>query len=182
MRCSWCEAYLDEFVEGTLSPMRMRAVAAHLQRCPSCEALHRRLRIVDALLATADKAALTPGFTTGVMQQVRSMPPPRLARKMLLPLAAFYLVAAWIAVAAAAAWIRPGLAPGAAGLLAIASSGMRAVAHGAQALWPIAPLAVTLVAIVLSIDAILLAVLIVFYRSVHPRLLAHLVTVPERIP
>ena len=109
MRCSWCEPLLDAYVEGALDPARIRAVAAHLHACPACDAPHRRLRVVDGLLMTARDPTLRDDFTEHVMSAVRLLPAPAPLRKPLLPLAAFYLVAAWIVTAAAIVLLRPTL-------------------------------------------------------------------------
>ena len=99
---------LASFVEAALEPARASGVAAHLRECGTCETLHRRLRIVDALLMTARPPDLCEDFTADVMLRVRTLAPPQLPRRPFLPLAAFYLVAAWIAAAAIFVLVRPG--------------------------------------------------------------------------
>lgn len=178
MRCSWCEASLDEFVEATLSPAAMQAVAAHLRECAACEALHRRLRIVDALLETARIPELEPAFTDAVMVRVRMLPVPAPARRAIWPIAACYVIAAWIATAIAIALSHSG-APAAAAqaIAARTGSALAGFMGGLHALWPVAPLAASLVIGVLSVDVVLFAVVIVFYRTVRPRLAARLAAV-----
>ncbi|MGB8519560.1 MAG: zf-HC2 domain-containing protein, partial [Candidatus Tumulicola sp.] len=100
MRCSWCEPLLDAYVEGTLDAAQTGAMATHLRTCTACDAAHRRLRVVDALLMTARAPELRADFTGHVMTAVRLLPAPAPLRKPLLPLAAFYLVAAWIVTGA----------------------------------------------------------------------------------
>ena len=172
MRCSWCEPLLDAYVDGALDPARIRAVTAHLHACPACDATHRRLRVVDGLLMTACAPTLRDDFTEHVMSAVRLLPAPAPLRKPLLPLAAFYLVAAWIVTAAAIVLLRPTLPLGA--LAGAAQSTARAIAQGSHALWPIAPLALPAIVSVLVIDVLLFAAVVVFYRRVRPRLTAYL--------
>ncbi len=181
MRCSSCESVLASFVEATLEPARAQVVAAHLRDCASCEALHGRLRIVDALLMTARPADLREDFTANVMLRVRALPPPQVPRKPFLPLAAFYLVAAWIATVAVFAVLRPG-APVQANALARAAGGvLHALGQGTHALWPIAPVALSVVISVLAIDALLFAAVVVFYRRVRPALTAYLTAPAEAL-
>ncbi len=172
MRCSWCEPLLDAYVEGTLDAAQTGAMAAHLRECKACDAAHRRLRVVDALLMTARAPELRKDFTEHVMTAVRLLPAPAPLRKPLLPLAAFYLVAAWIVTGATLVFLRPNLPLGAvAGAL---QSAARAVAQGSHAIWPIAPFALPAVVSVLVVDVLLFAAVFVFYRRVRPRLRAYL--------
>lgn len=174
MRCSWCETQLNDYVEKALEPARAAAVAAHLGDCPACEGLHRRLRDVDGLLATARAPGLQPDFTFNVMVAIRTLPAPAAPRRPLLPLAAFYLVAAWIAAAAGLAFLWPGAPAAVGGLGRQAGGTLAALGQSTHALWPVAPLALSVVVGILSIDVLLFAALIVFYRTVRPRLAAYL--------
>lgn len=174
MRCSSCEAMLDRYVEGDLEPARATAVAMHLQSCEGCEALHRRVRVVDGLLATVRPATLDRDFTFDVMARVRELPTPALPRRSWLPLAAFYLIAAWIVAAAAIvpAW---GAAPVHVGaLLHGFGETLGILARGARGLIPAEPLALAFVIALLAVDALLFAAVAVFYRRVRPRLHAYL--------
>jgi anti-sigma factor RsiW len=173
MRCSWCESRLDEYVDATLSPVQMRAMYVHLQSCPDCEALHRRVRVVDGLLHTTRAIQLDGDFTSLVMTQIEVLPTPRVPRQSLWLFGAFYLVCAWALVAAAMLALRPGTFA-AAGLAFNGVGALRALMQGAHALWPIAPLAVFLVAGALSVDALLLTAIVLFYRTLRPRLAAAL--------
>lgn len=173
MRCSSCEPQLDAYVEAMLDPARAHALAAHLQSCARCEEIHRRLRAVDGLLLTARVADLRDDFTARVMAEVRCLPSPLPANKPLLPLAAFYLVAAWIAAIAAAIVTHPRLPIGT-GAIAGAGGIVRAVEQGMQAVWPIAPVALPVVVAVLAVDALLFAAVVFFYRRIRPRLNAYL--------
>lgn len=174
MRCSSCEALLDQFVDASLEPARAAAVANHLRGCPPCEGLHRRLRVVDALLATARNPALTPGFTFDVMARIRELPPPAAPKRTLLPLAAFYLVAAWILAGAGLALAWPGAPVQLRSLVLAATGPLAALQHAAGAFLPLEPIALSLVIGVLSIDVLLFAAVAIFYRSVRPRLTAYL--------
>ena len=177
MRCSWCEPLLDAYVDGSLDAARGGAVSAHLSACAACDATHRRLRVVDGLLMTARASELRADFTEHVMSAVRLLPAPAPLRKPLLPLAAFYLVAAWIVAGAALVFLRPSLHLG--GIADAVASAGRAVAQGSHALWPIAPFALPAVVSVLVVDVLLFAAVFVFYRRVRPRLNAYLATPVE---
>ncbi len=179
MRCSSCETLLDRFVEASLETGRAGAVAAHLRDCTACEDLHRRLRVVDGLLTTVHGPDLQTDFTFNVMTQVRAMPEPASPRRPLLPLAAFYLVAAWIFVGAALAFVWPGAPAGVRMLGRLAGDTMAALGQTTHALAPVTPLALSVVVSVLSIDVLLFAALIVFYRTVRPRLTAYLAVTAE---
>ena len=173
MRCSWCESHLDEYVEAALPPRRMLAIAAHLRECDACEGLHRRLRIVDGLLHTRKMLDVEPDFGKRVMAAVRTMPVPHEPRRAMWIVALFYLICAWSAgLVALLVWPRAHVATGA--WSSVLSSGWQAIAHGANALSPVAPLAVSFVVGVLAVDAILLAAIYVFYRTIRPRLADHL--------
>ncbi|MGA8533264.1 MAG: hypothetical protein WB615_04070 [Candidatus Tumulicola sp.] len=177
MRCSSCEASLDAFVEATLQPARAKAVADHLRGCTACEILHRRLRVVDALLMTARPSDLAEDFAARVVGCLGSLPAPQPPRKTLLPLGAFYLVAAWIVTVAAVVLARPNAPMDASMFARLAHGLVAALGQGTHALWPVAPLALSIVVSVLAVDALLFAAVFVFYRSVRPRLTAYL-TVP----
>jgi anti-sigma factor RsiW len=173
VRCSWCESLLDEYVEATLPPRRMLAVAAHLRECPECESLHRRLRIVDGLLHTRKMLDVEPQFSKGVMAQVRTMPVPHAPRRAIWIIALFYLICAWVSVLTVAfVWPHAHVASGA--VANAGSSAWQAITHGVHALSPVAPIAVSLVVGVLLIDALLLAAIYIFYRTIRPRLNDHL--------
>lgn len=174
MRCSSCESFVGEYVEGALAPRRARAVAAHLRTCPACRALYDRLRNVDALLVTARAPELAPEFTRSVMERVRTMPPPPRERRRLLPLALLYLGFAWAAAIATITFFWPEFSGGARLAGNVVASSMQSLAYGAHAAWPIAPLATLAGASLLSVDLLLLAAAFAFYRSVRPRLAAAL--------
>jgi anti-sigma factor RsiW len=164
---------LDPYVDAALEPARVHSVAAHLRSCAACEALHQRLRVVDGLLMTARVPGLDDDFAAHVMAEVRLLPRPQPQRKPLLPLAAFYLVTAWIVTVTALAFARPHVAIGGS-LSASASSVVHAVAQGTHALWPIAPIAIPAVVSVLTVDVLLFAAVVFFYRRVRPRLTAYI--------
>lgn len=173
MRCSWCEDVLDEYVEATLPPRRMLAVSRHLQECPDCEALHRQLRIVDGLLHTRKMLDVEPDFSKAVMTHIQTMPVPHAPRRAIWIVALFYLICAWAAaITLAFIWPRAHVASSA--LANAGSSGWQAIAHGVHAMSPVAPIAISIVVGVLVIDALLLAAIYVFYRTIRPRLNDHL--------
>ena len=173
MRCSWCETALDEYVEATLPPRRMLAIARHLQQCRECEALHRRLRIVDGLLHTRKMVDVEPSFGKNVMAEIRDMPIPHAPRRAIWIVALFYLICAWV-TAFTIVWIWPHAHLASNALTGAGASGWEAIAHGVRALWPVAPLAFSFTVGILSIDALLLAAIFIFYRAIRPRLNDHL--------
>ena len=174
MRCSSCESLLDAFIDGGLEPVVSRALAAHLRTCTACEDLHQRLRVVDGLLVTATTPKLRADFTARVMCSVQTLPTPEPLRKPFLPLAAFYLVAAWMVAAAIFAFARPGTPIGANAFAHFASNVLEPLAQAGRAFWPIAPMALPAIVSVLAIDALLFACVVVFYRRIRPRLTAYL--------
>jgi anti-sigma factor RsiW len=176
VRCSWFESRLDAFLEGELSPRDARAVATHLEACHACTALYAELRVVDALLHTARAPQLAPNFVYAVMAEVRASAPMRRRFAPAWVVVALYLAASWVALAAA--WViagrRIGGASAAPSLLANLSATWHALGGAAHAIAPATP-AVVLVAIpLLALDAVLAAVVVLFYRNVRPRLAAHL--------
>jgi anti-sigma factor RsiW len=173
VRCSWCEAVLDEYVEATLPPRRMLAVARHLHECPACEALHRRLRIVDGLLHTRKMLDVESDFSNAVMAQIRTMPVPHAPRRAIWIVGLFYLICAWAAaITVALVWPHAHVASGA--VASVGSSGWQAILHGVHAVSPVVPFAFSVVVSVLAIDALLLAAIYFFYRTIRPRLNDHL--------
>jgi anti-sigma factor RsiW len=181
MRCSSCESLLDQYVDATLPPRQMHAVAAHIRTCPSCAALHDRLRVVDGLLHTHRMLDLAPGVTGAVMARVRAMPAPRAPRQSIWIAAAFYLICAWGVVFASFVFLRTGARSASAFLARLAQGGGQAVTHAAHAVVPILPVAVSVMVSVLAVDVLLLAAVIVFYRTVRPRLTAHLASAGETL-
>lgn len=181
MRCSSCEALLDEYVDGTLAPSQMHRVRNHLRDCSACEQLHRELRVVDGLLLTRRPVALERDFVQAVMTRARLLPPPAPARSFVLPLAVMYIVAAWIAVGAAFAVFYRETPHTATALARTAADVFAAFERAVQMLSPAAPLALSFVIGVLAIDVALLVALVYFYRSLRPRLAEHL-AVARRAP
>jgi anti-sigma factor RsiW len=173
VRCSWCEPLLDEYVDGTLPPSKMHRVRAHLQTCTACDALYRELRIVDGLLLTRRTAAIAPDFSQSVMARVRALPAPSRVRSLVLPLAALYVVAAWIAVGAALALVYREAPHAFVTTAARMQQAFAAVAHAVGGLVP-APYALSFIAGTLAVDIALLAALVYFYRTLRPRLAEHL--------
>lgn len=95
MRCSSSRVKLDEYVDGTLEPLRARAIERHLAGCGACGALLEELRSIDALLLTARTIDPSPAFTFATMAEVRSLPAPHVHRSPVLSIGAVYLVFAW---------------------------------------------------------------------------------------
>jgi len=181
MRCSWCEVRLDEYLEGGLAPRARAALRAHLEACAQCRQLLERARIVDGLLHTNRPAPIPADFTAAVMVRVRAMPAPAPMHRTLWHLAAAYLVGAWAVVAAALLFVRFGWSSAQTARIAAAAGGAaQALTHGLHSLWPAAPIAASLGVTVLSIDVMLLAAIVVFYRMVRPRLAAVLAPAGER--
>ncbi len=101
MHCSSSsEAALDEFLEGTLSPVRHARLAAHLAACDACADLLAELRVVDALLLRPRQFDPAPNFSFKVMAEIRAIPAPQAARPRLFAILATYVVFAWAAIGA----------------------------------------------------------------------------------
>jgi anti-sigma factor RsiW len=174
VRCSWCEPVLAAYLEATLSPRKMHGVAKHLRHCESCAALLAELRVVDALLATAQWRAEVPtDFTVAVVAATQATPQhaPRQALPW-LPLA-IYLIVAW--ALAAVVQLQGHFANGFfAGLDDRARSAAAALGAAVHVFAPVTPLAAAAVTAVLAVDLLLLAALIFGYRRVRPLLAFHL--------
>jgi anti-sigma factor RsiW len=106
MRCSFSEARLDAYVEGTLVARDRARVAAHVAGCAACAALLDEFRVIDALLVTPRTLEPAPNFTFKVMAEVRSMHAPRAHRSPTFAVLGAYVVFAWIALGAFATFAR----------------------------------------------------------------------------
>ena len=176
MRCSSFEILLDRYVEGTLPPAQMKAVAEHLRTCASCSALLTELRVVDGLLATTKSVELAPNFTFVVMADVRALPARAKRKAPLWAVVSGYLAATWLVLAtlylagARAPWI----AAAGASLRSAAGNSFAAIAGAMHGIGPAGPMIVAIVCAVLIVDALLAAAVLTFYRTLRPRLAAHL--------
>lgn len=174
MRCSSCEPMLDDHLEATLGRRQMRDVALHLRSCPACSALFEELRVIDALLTTAQpRGRIGSDFTAAVVSAAAAAPPhPRRRVGLWVPLLA-YLSIAWTLLAVAALE-----AHGVAGLFErLAASGDRGLAAVEAGLWAVAPetaVAAAVVTAVLLVDLLLLAGILYGYRRLRPILSIHL--------
>jgi anti-sigma factor RsiW len=174
--CSSCEAWLDRYVDGDLEPRQAAWVARHLDQCPSCELLHRRLRVVDALLETMQPVELRTDFSSAIMATVRELPIPAAPRRAWPFLAIGYLIAGWIVLAAVFFELRTRqLAT--AGVGKALENIFAALGSAEHMLSPVTPYAISAVVVVLTMDVLLFALLAVFYQRVGPRLALHLATV-----
>ncbi len=177
MRCSSCEPLLDRYIEGTLPPLKMRAMREHVQACSACAALLDELRVVDALLATTRDAELAPNFTFAVMAEVRTTP--RFVRRT-MPLWGYlsiYLASAWIVLCAIALALRGNLgwaSPFASAVRADIANAVGALGGVVHSLGGGTPIAVAVTSGILAVDAVLAVGFIYAYRTLHPRLAAHL--------
>jgi anti-sigma factor RsiW len=160
MRCSSCEPLLDAYLENALPPRQMRAVATHVRRCRSCEALLAELRVVDALLTTASPpGGVGSDFTAAVVSAMPQAPQPAPRRIPLWIYLALYLALGWIAFGVTALL---GYSP-ATLLSATLASSMRtlfAIGTVVSALSPGAPVLAAWVSCVLLLDVALLAIMI----------------------
>ncbi|HEY1681851.1 MAG TPA: zf-HC2 domain-containing protein [Candidatus Tumulicola sp.] len=174
MACSSCESLLDRYVDGDLDRRQAAWVARHLDGCPSCERLHRRLRTVDALLETTRPAELAPDFTFDVMGRIRELPAPAIVARPWWILLGIYLLAGWAALGVALLELRTGAAANAGSALHAIKNALGAVGSVAHSLSTVTPFAVSAVVLMLTIDVLLFAILAVYYRKLVPRLAAHL--------
>jgi|SRR5579872_7183329 len=176
VHCSWCEPRLDRYLEGTLRPREMRLVDAHLPQCSACASLLAELRVVDALLATPTRPQLPPNFTFAVMADVREMPLPVGRRRVSFWAGlSFYTIAVWLSMIAFATQLHFGtltfaFAPQRAAL----THALGALVGVWHAIGSATPIALAGGICVLAIDVILLALVILFYRTIRPRLRARL--------
>lgn len=107
MHCSYSEARLDAYVDGTLPPRERARVAAHLPGCIDCTSLLEELRVIDALLLVPRQLEPAANFTFKVMAEVRPLPAPHVRRTPALPVLATYIVFAWAAIGAFLWWGGP---------------------------------------------------------------------------
>jgi len=101
MRCSYSEGAdtaLDEYLDGTLSPVRHARLCEHLRSCESCAALLAELRVVDALLLQPRRIEVPPNFNGQIMAEVRAIPAPHVPRSRPFAVLATYVVFAWVAI------------------------------------------------------------------------------------
>jgi anti-sigma factor RsiW len=165
---------LGAYVDGELSPARARAVALHLRHCQACAALYERLRNVDGLLFSASGTPLGPDFVTGVMSRVKAMPAHAHQRRSQLLSTLLHLTLAWVGGLLLVLLFWQTAARAGVAALHEASLLAQALAGGTHAFWPLVPLATSAGIALLSIDLMLLAATMLFYRSLRPRLAVHL--------
>ena len=96
--CSSSDSALDEFLDGTLSPVRHARVSAHVAACEQCTELLVELRVVDALLLGPRQLEPAPNFSFKVMADVRTMPAPHVPRSRTIAIITTYIVFAWAAI------------------------------------------------------------------------------------
>jgi anti-sigma factor RsiW len=177
--CSSCENWLSHYVEGELEPRRAAWMARHLESCPSCEQLHRRLRVVDALLETVRPIELHNEFSSSVMAAILELPIAAAPRRAWPFFLTGYLIAGWLVLAAAfvdfrsRAGVFTGIAHGFERLVAA----LGPVSHSISS---VTPWAIAAVVLMLAIDVLLFALIAVYYRRVAPRLAVHLARVEVR--
>ncbi len=184
MRCSSCSNDLDRYLEGTLSPTRMRATAEHLRTCDECRATLDELKVIDALLATTAPVDLAPNFTYAVMAEVRSLPQPRAFRFSHWALLSFYTIGAWVAIVAFWLFARESatatLNSASTNAFVATSSTFAALAAGMHALAPYAPFAAVAVLLIVAIDAAFFGALFFYQRRIRPHVLAAIAIREER--
>ena len=183
MQCSFCKPLLDRYLEGTLPARDLLRIASHLENCAPCSTLLEELKAVDGLLATIGTPAPAANFTFAVMAEVRSMPVPVTPRLNVAALLGAYVAGAWAVVAL---WLRlahvdvaTAFANGGNAVTqffsaahGIATGALASFGHGA-------PLVTTFVIGVLALDLAVAAGLVLVYRTVRPRLAAHLASARE---
>ncbi len=175
MRCSSCEPLLDAYLELVLPPRRASGVAVHLRECAHCRTLLGELRVVDALLTTAQIRGEVPAdFTAGVVSAARATPPP--LRRKRLPLwgaLALYLSIAWL-VAALAQLESHGATKLLGGLVDWQHRGVAAIGAVIHAMAPLTPIAAATVTFILVLDLLLLGMLLLGYHHARPLIAYHL--------
>jgi anti-sigma factor RsiW len=185
MRCSLYSSRLDEYIDGALSATDRREVENHVEWCSECATLLEELRVVDALLLSAN-SPIEPSanFTFRVMAEVRSLPQPHVRRTPMFAVVATYLAFAWSAIGL---WFALGPSSAHASFSVLRDAILqyrdtfsvltRAVAqvfgHGLPGI-------AASVSIILSLDVIAAAATIGAYFVVRPRVLARLAAGAER--
>jgi anti-sigma factor RsiW len=140
MRCSSCEPFLDEYVEGLTPPALRAAIDEHIAECRNCRELLEELRVIDALLLQPRRIDPAPNFTFAVMAEVRSQPLPQRPASPGLAIFGAYLAFAWVAIAVwfiaggaaardALAFVAAQLARGGLAALALVGSGGSLFGH-----------------------------------------------------
>ncbi|MBV9103116.1 MAG: zf-HC2 domain-containing protein [Candidatus Eremiobacteraeota bacterium] len=173
MRCSSFEPLLDDFIDGTLPPLKNAHVLRHVERCQHCRGLLEELRVIDALLLTPRQLEPVANFTFKTMAEVRSMPPPHVHRTPALRVVLAYLVFAWVAIAA---WLVLGGESSRATLAFLAKAAMQdgagisTLAHAAARVFGVATpdVGVAMIA-VLIFDLLLAAVVLAVHAVMRPR-------------
>jgi anti-sigma factor RsiW len=185
VRCSACEPLLDRYVEGTLKPPQMLAIAAHLRSCESCRALLEELKAIDGLLATTRVAGLPENFTFAVMAEVNALPAPRARQHPLWSFLILYSAAAWVAGVLAMALT--GTPPGAV-VAAVSSALARAgffsgglAAALSRGFSHFTPTLAAFGAGVLILDVAVACAFALLYFIIRPRLAARLASIPESL-
>ncbi|HET7815525.1 MAG TPA: zf-HC2 domain-containing protein [Candidatus Baltobacteraceae bacterium] len=176
MHCSSCEPLLDRYLEGTLPPRTLAAIAEHIGKCEHCSALLDEVKVVDALLFTTTVPELPQNFTFAVMAEVRDMPPVHAPSHALWSFLAIYSAAAWVAavLAMALTGTRPGSVLAFAGHLVTGLSAR--VAQGFSLAPHAAPSLAAFGVVVLMLDAVLAGGIAVVYFGLRPRLAAVMAT------
>jgi anti-sigma factor RsiW len=172
---------LDRYLEGTLKPAQMRAIAQHLHSCERCSALLDEVKMIDGLLATTRVSELPQNFTFAVMAELHSMPAPRARQHPVWSFLALYSAAVW--AASVAGMVLTGTSPRAVlaalsawlGQAGIATSAFNAsLAHGFT---ESIPSLAAFGAGVLVIDVAMACAVALLYFVVRPRLAARLAPV-----
>ncbi len=176
MRCSSCEPQLDRYLEGTLTPRQMVAVSSHVRACDRCTSLVQELRVVDALLGSTKPVDIAPNFSFAVMAEVRAIPVVERRTISTWSVLCFYLIGAWVALGGAYTLFggTPWLKNVAAMFLIPARETFAAIAGIAHGFGSALPIAIGVVGAVLFLDVLLAGVLVVFIRTIRPRLVASL--------
>jgi anti-sigma factor RsiW len=94
VKCSACEARLQAYLDGDVSPGDAHAMAAHLTECAACQTLAEGLRAVEVRLEGLSGIEPRPDFSVSVMSAVAALPVPKPAR----------IRARWFLAYIAAAW------------------------------------------------------------------------------
>jgi len=173
VNCSSCEARFEEYLDGTLAPALRARVRAHLAGCGSCQGVLEELRVVDALLAAPRSVELPENFTFATMAEVRGLPRPGVSPAPVVAYFVSYLVAAWLLIGAGFLLSgRTMRAFGETGLDLVGSlaRSLGAVAHaGGRMLGDFGGIG-TLLGTALVLDLAIVAVLVLGFAVVRPRI------------
>lgn len=68
MHCQEISNYLNDYLDGTLSPPKKQEIEAHLKQCPACSDLLQNLQMVRAALQELPQISVPPSLAEKLYQ------------------------------------------------------------------------------------------------------------------